>query len=113
MGTGQQFAKKLGAVGCVLVLAAAVISTVLMFTARGGKVDGYTPPQGSDYYAVRLEELMEELNANLLPKLEARDVTVELTDGRLLITAPEEALNTVRLTLTYYFDEELFEFQTK
>lgn len=110
MGTGQDFAKKLGTVGCVLVLAAAVIGTVLMFTARGGRVDGYTPPKDSEYYGTRLEELAEELQTNLLPKITSRDVTVESENGKLRIAAPSDVLPSVRLSVTYYYDKDLFEF---
>lgn len=113
MGTGQEFAKKLGVVGCVLVLAASVLFTVLLFTARGGEVEGYAPPRDSDYYAAHLEELAEELQENLLPRLDAGDVTVRLTDGKLLITAPEAALDAVRLSVTRYYDGALFQFEKK
>ena len=110
---GQDFVKMLRPAGAVFVLILAIIATVFMFTARGGQVEGYTPPEDSEYYAAHPEELAEELTTNLLPKLNVGDVTVELRDGKLLVTAPEKTMNSVKLTLTYYYDKELFEFQTK
>lgn len=110
MGTGQQFAKKLGVAGCVLVLAMGVLFTVLLFTTRGGAVEGYEPPHDSAYYAAHPEELLEELQTNLLPKLDAHGAELTLENGRLLVRAPEADLPALRLTFTYYYDEALFLF---
>ncbi len=111
MGTGQEFAKKLGVVGCLLVLAMGVMFTVLLFTSRGGAVEGYEPPRDSAYYAAHPEELLEELQTNLLPKLDAGDVELSPDGDKLLVRAPKEALPSLRLTFTYYYDEELFLFE--
>ena len=113
MGTGQEFAKKLGTVGCVLVLAASVIFTVLLFTARGGEAEGYVPPRDSAYYAAHPEELAEELRTNLLPGLDAGDAQVTLADGKILVTVPADTFDTVRLSVTRYYDEDLFIFEKK
>ncbi len=111
MGTGQQFAKKLGVVGCVLVLAMSVVFTVLLFTTRGGAVEGYEPPRDSAYYAAHQEELLEELETNLLPKMDVKDAELMPDGDKLLVRAPKEALPSLRLTFTYYYDEELFVFE--
>ena len=113
MGTGQQFAKKLGTVGCILVLAAAVLATVLMFSARGGAVEGYTAPRSAEYYETHSEELLEELRTGLLPRLGGENVTAALDNGRVLITAPADTLPGIRLSVTYYYGDDLVVFAEK
>lgn len=113
MGTGQQFAKKLGVAGCVLVLAMGVLFIVLLFTTRGGAVEGYEPPRDSGYYAAHPEELMEELRTNLLPRMDVRDVELALENGKLRVCAPDADLPALRLTFTYYYDEALFAFESR
>ena len=110
MGTGQEFAKKLGIFGCIGVLILSVLATVAMFTARGTAVEGYAPAGDAEYYKTRPEELLEEIEANLLPLLDAPGVELALRDGVIEVTGPAEPLQTVRLALIHYFDPKEFTF---
>lgn len=110
MGTGSEFAKKLGIFGCVAVLLLSAAATVMMFTSRGTAVEGYAPPKDAGYYKTRPEELLEELETNLLPRLDAPGVELRLSGGVIAVTGPSEALRTARLAIIHYFDPDLFEF---
>lgn len=90
-----------------------ILFTVLLFTTRGGAVEGYEPPRDSAYYAAHPEELLAELQTNLLPKLDARDVELTLENGKLRVRAFEADLPALRLTFTYYYDKSLFLFSPK
>lgn len=110
MGTGQQFAKWLKPAGCVAVLVFTVIATALMFTARGTPVEGYEPAESGEYYSERPEDLLSELETNLLPKIEAPDVELDLSDGVIHVTGPGEQLHTARLAIIHYYDGDMFVF---
>ena len=113
MGTGEAFVKWLRPAGCVLFLGLFIIVTVFLFTSRGAMVEGYEPPQGSEYYREHPEELLSEVRDNLLTRLEGVECSCALSDGVVVITAPEEDIDVVRDSVTHYYDEELFRFQAE
>lgn len=110
MGTGAEFAKKLGIAGAIFVLILGVVSTAMLFFSRGSTVEGYEKPESDKYYAQHLPELEREIEENLLPKAGAPQVTVELTGDKILISGEKTQLRTARLAIIHYFDEDLFEF---
>lgn len=110
MGTGQEFAKKLGIFGSIAVLALSIVATVMMFTSRGAAVEGYVPPESGEYYATRLDELLEEIETNLLPRLDAPGVELSLSEGKISVIGEKEPLRTAYLAIIHYFDPDLFEF---
>lgn len=110
MGTGQEFAKKLGRAGAVFVLILGIIATALMFTARGTPVEGYAPANDSKYYSGHLPELLEEIEKNLLPRIDAPGVELELNGDVIAVTGQAGPLHTAQLAIIHYFDSDLFEF---
>ena len=110
MGTGQAFVKWLRPAGCALFLGMFILVTILLFTAKGAPVEGYVPTEGSEYYAQHLIELKAELEENLLPKLDIAGADIEVRGDILLITAEAGDLQTVRLAVIHYYDQDLFEF---
>ncbi len=110
MGTGQEFAKKLGTGGAILVLILGIIATITMFMVRGTPVKDYSPPESGEYYSAHLPELLEEIETDLLPRIDAPGVELELSDGHIAVTGPAQALQTARLAIIHYFDSDLFEF---
>ncbi len=110
MGTGSEFAKKLGIAGCVAVLILSVIATAMMFTSRGTAVEGYAPPEDAAYYKTHPEELLEEIETNLLPRLDAPGVELRLSEGKIAVAGEKGPLQTARLAIIHYFDPDLFEF---
>ncbi len=111
MGTGAEFAKKLGTAGAIFVLVLGIIFTAMLFFSRGSTVEGYEKPETDKYYAGHMEELEREVRENLLPKAGAPEVTVELSEGKILVSGEKAELHTARLAIIHYFDEDLFEFK--
>lgn len=111
MGTGQEFAKKLGTGGAILVLILGIIATMTMFKVRGTPVKDYSPPESGEYFSAHLPELLEEIETNLLPKIDAPGVELELEGEVIAVTGPAEALQTARLAIIHYYDTDLFEFR--
>ncbi len=109
-GTGSQFVKWLRPAGCAAVLILSVLATVLLFTARGTPVAGYTPAESADYYAEHPEALLREVQTEILPKIDAEGVELTLSEGTIRVTGPELPLHNARLAIIHYFDEEQFEF---
>ena len=114
MGTGQAFVKWLRPAGCVLFLGLFIVVTIFLFTAKGVPVEGYEPPHDSEYYAGHLDELAEELNTNMLPKLEdGAAASFQVEGGQVVVTASDEDMFTVRNSIIHYYDEDLFQFVTE
>ena len=111
MGTGQEFAKKLGVAGAIFVLALGVVFTALLFVSRGTPVEGYEKPESDEYYALHPEELLAEVEGRLLPMAGLSGVTAELRDGKIAVSGQKMPLHEARLAIIHYFDEDLFEFK--
>ena len=71
---------------------------------------GYTPPHDSDYYAQHLDELAQELNANVLPVLDGT-AHAEVRDGTVTVTASEKEYVPVRGAVLKFYDAALFTFE--
>ena len=84
--------------------------TIFLFTTKGLTVEGYTPPETSSYYASHAEELAEELRENMFPLLDVEWADARVQDGKIVVTAGEDDLNTVRLSVIHYYDKKLFKF---
>lgn len=108
MNTGEDFVRKIKPIGCVLFLSLFVGFLLICFLG-GAPINGYTPPQDSEYYAEHLSELKEELEDNVFSELSGV-VGCELSDNRLCITVTAEEFDDVKYAVTFYYDEELFEF---
>ena len=112
MGTGQAFVKWIKPAGCALFLGLFILVTVILFTAKGAPVKGYDPPQDSDYYSEHLPELAQELQENMFPLIEgAEGAGCRVEDGKVAVTAPEEAMTAVRSGVIHYYDAQLFVFE--
>ncbi len=108
MNTGEDFVKKIKPIGCVLFLALFVGFLLVCFFG-GAPINGYAPPQDSEYYAEHLSELKAELEKNVFPELEGI-TACELSQDRLCITVDPDEYEDVKYAITFYYDEELFEF---
>lgn len=108
MNTGEDFVKKIKPIGCILFLALFVGFLLICFFG-GAPINGYAPPQDSEFYAEHLSELKSELEKNVFPELSGI-VSCELSDDKLCITVKAESFDDVKHAVTFYYDEELFEF---
>ena len=110
MGTGQEFAKKLGVGGAIAVLVLGIIATAAMFTARGTPVKGYEKPQTDEYYAQHPQELCAQVEDVLLPMAGADGVELAVDGDKVVVTGGQAALHKARMAIIYYYDEALFTF---
>lgn len=112
MTAGQEFAKKITPIGCILILV--VFIAFLSYCFRSGKapIPGYTAPHDSIYYAQSgeaLKQLQTELEINVFPKLGGVEgCTIE--DRKLDITIDRDHYNDTRAGILHYYDEALFTF---
>ena len=107
---GAQIARWLGPVGGGFVLLLSVLMVAFCLTRGANPVPGYTPPHDSDYYAQHLDELAQELNANVLPVLD-ETAHAEVRDGTVTVTASEKEYVPVRGAVLKFYDAALFTFE--
>jgi hypothetical protein len=109
MSAGEQFVKWLRPAGCVLVLAVAVLVTVICLTSGRDPIPGYEAPQDTTYYAQHLDELQDELEENVFPQLEGvQDCRIE--GDKLAVTVAGHTFAKTRAAILRYYDLSLFAF---
>lgn len=106
MTAGQQFVKWLKPAGCGIFLVVFILFFVMCFTAKA-PVEGYTVPHDSQYYAVHLDELKTELEANLFPKLDGIE-DCYISGDRLTIIIDGASFEKSSSAITHYYGETLF-----
>lgn len=111
MSAGEEFIKWIRPAGAVLVISLFILVTFMLFTAKGAPVDGYTPSESAEYYSEHLDELCDEINDRLIPKMELSDVTAEVTDGKIAVSGEYENVWRLRFAVIHYFNEDLFIFE--
>lgn len=109
MTAGQEAVKFLKPFGCFLVLLVTVSALVLMFSSAKAPIEGYEPPQTSEYYAAHLDELKTELEQNVFPEIGGID-RCKITGDTLTVyfTMPEHVIE--RAAILRYYDAALFTF---
>lgn len=108
MNTGEDFVKKIKPIGCILFLALFVGFLLICFFG-GAPIYGYAPPQDSEYYSLHMTELEAELEKNVFPELSGI-ISCEFAGDKLCITVESDSFDDVKHAITFYYDEELFEF---
>ena len=106
--TGTDFIKKLRPFGCALVVICFVGFLVLCFTSGRTALPDYTPPQSGEYYAAHIPELVQELNAHVLPELEGV-VSCREENGRAVVEIEKKSFFETRSALLEHFDESLLD----
>ena len=96
--------------GFVLALLLSALMVVYCFTAGANPVPGYVPPHDSAYYAEHLDELAQELNANVLPVLD-ETAHAEADGGTVTVTASAKEYVPVRGAVLKFYDAALFTFE--
>ncbi|MBQ9045365.1 MAG: hypothetical protein IJ112_05410 [Oscillospiraceae bacterium] len=110
---GFQIVRWLRPGGAALVLLLGILFVVqCLIPPPPGTVPGYQPPHDSEYYAQHLDELADELNENLLPKVDEY-AYAEYADGWgvVYVTIPSETFSETMESVLCYYDESLFDFQ--
>lgn len=108
--SGQEFVKWIGPAGIILFLGLLVFFFLFAFSGGDGAIDGYAPPQDSEYYALHLDELKTELEDNLLPLLK-RSADISVTGDTLTVAAVDADYAAVRRSILHYYDKGLFIFE--
>ncbi len=105
---GEEFIKKIRPAGCVLFIVLAVLVAAVCLTAGRDPIKGYEAPQTSEYYSQHLDELREELEANVFPQLDGVAGS-RIGDGVLIVELDTNSFAVTRSALLRYYDESLFE----
>lgn len=109
MTAGEGFVKAIKPIGCVLFLLLFVIFLIFCFTAKA-PLEGYVKPQTSEYYAEHLDEFEQELEENMLPRLEGIEDCF-VSGDKLTIIISEAAYDESSGIITHYYGKELFDIQ--
>ncbi|MCD7792182.1 MAG: hypothetical protein LUG92_02120 [Oscillospiraceae bacterium] len=107
--SGEYLWKRLRPAGCVLVLMLMAAMLAVCFASGREPIEGYTPPQTTEYYAAHPEELVTELETNVFPALDA-EISAEAGDGTVTVTIESASFASARGAILRYFDKSLFEF---
>ena len=91
---GQAFIQRIGPAGMALFLILAVLVTWICLTSGRDPVPGYAAPQTTEYYAVHLDELAEELETNVFPVLPEYTMSAAVEDGASTVTVTTRLLMT-------------------
>ena len=111
MTAGQEFVKWLKPFGCGLFILIFIIFLITCFTAKA-PLEGYTVPHDSEYYAEHLDELENELETNMFPRLEGiEDCRIE--GDKLTIIIDGEHFEETSKIITHYYGQDLFDLKTK
>ena len=110
---GQDFLQRIGPAGMALFLILAVLVTWICLTSGRDPVPGYAAPQSTEYYAAHLDELADELEANVFPALPDYTMSASVPDGGTTVTVTVDSDHFVagRAAILRYFDESLFLFE--
>ena len=110
---GQDFLQRIGPAGMALFLILAVLVTWICLTSGRDPVPGYTAPQSTEYYAVHLDELADELETNVFPALPDYTMSAAVPDSGTTVTVTVDSDHFVagRAAILRYFDESLFSFE--
>lgn len=112
MTAGQDFVKKIGAVGSAFFLLLFVVFLVYCFTVKPNPLAGYVIAHDSTYYSQNdstLSELKTELEKNVFPKLDGIE-SCTVSDGTLEVVIDSESFVTSQSAILKYYDKSLFEF---
>ena len=109
MTAGESFVKMLKPAGCILFLLLFVIFLIFCFTAKA-PLEGYVKPQTTEYYLTHLEELEQELETNMFPRLEGIE-DCYVNGDRLTIIISSDDYEESSGIITHYYGKELFDIQ--
>ena len=107
--SGEYLFRVLKPAGCVAVLVIMVLVLLVCFTHRSDPILDYSPPQSVEYYEAHPASLVSELRANLLPYFPGADCREE--GGRVLVSAPENVMDSLQNALTLHFGDEIFDYE--
>ena len=109
MNTGLEFIKKLRPLGCALVVICFIGFLMVCFSSgKSSALVDYTPPESGEYYSSHISELVEELNANVLPELPGVQACWAEED-RAVVEIQKKSFFEARNALLAHFDESLLE----
>ena len=106
---GFQIVRWLRPGGAAIVLIIFVLFLVFCFTSGRAPIQGYAPPQSTEYYAEHPEELAVELNDVVLPQID-EDASAGVTGDTVTVSTTHDAFVTTRAAVLHYFDASLVEF---
>lgn len=106
---GFQIVRWLRPGGAALVLLLGILFVVQCFMTGREPVKGYQAQHDTAYYTAHPDVLADELNDDLLPKVDA-DAVARVTDGIVTVTVPHDTYITTRAAVLRYYDTSLLEF---
>lgn len=107
---GQQWAKRLGVLGGVVVLLFSLNFVLTMLTAGPEAIPGYVPAQTDAYYALYPEQLRQELEEQVFPYVSGVEYC-QVEDGKLVVGIRSRDFIETRAVIVNLFDQTLFEFR--
>lgn len=109
MTAGEGFVKMIKPAGCVLFLGLFVFFLIFCFTAEA-PLEGYVKPHNTEYYAEHLDELEQELEENMFPRLEGIEDCF-VSGDRLTVIISEDSFEESSEIITHYYGKNLFDIQ--
>ena len=107
---GFQIVRWLRPWGAALLLLLGVLFVVQSLMIAREPVKGYRSAHDTAYYAEHPDVLADELNRELLPKVDP-DARADAGDGTVTVTIPHETFVPTRAAVLRYYDASLFVFQ--
>ena len=109
MDTGQQFAKSIKPIGCIVFLILFIMFLIQCFSAKA-PLEGYVIPQTTEYYSEHLDEFKTELETDMFPRIEGK-ISCRISGDKMAVTIDSEHFDTASGIISHYYGSNIFIFE--
>lgn len=109
MTAGEGFVKAIKPIGCAIFLLLFVLFMVFCFSAKP-PLEGYDRPNTNEYYAEHIDELAQELETNMLPRLDGIE-QCRVEGGKVIVVIDDESFEASSAIIYHYYSKDLIDIQ--